>query len=54
VHKTGKTEFYLNEGDRVSFALKHGLPKTTFNYLDNVKTHTYDSPSCFVHLGHPK
>ncbi|MDO9038703.1 MAG: hypothetical protein Q7U59_10200 [Lutibacter sp.] len=40
-----KTEFYLNEGDRVSFALKHGLPKTTFNYLDNVKTHTYDSPS---------
>lgn len=40
-----KKESYLNEGDRVSFALKHGLPKTTFNYLDNVKTHTYDSSS---------
>lgn len=40
-----KTESYLNEGDRVGFAVKYGLPKTTFNYLDNIKTHTYDSPS---------
>lgn len=39
------TEPYLNEGDRVSFALKYGLPKTTFNYLNNVKTNTHISPS---------
>ncbi|MCF6280371.1 MAG: hypothetical protein L3J14_08495 [Flavobacteriaceae bacterium] len=40
-----KTEPYLNKGDRVSFAVKYGLPKTTFNYLDNVNTHTYIKPS---------
>ncbi|AXT51813.1 hypothetical protein D1818_13520 [Aquimarina sp. BL5] len=40
-----KTEPYLNEGDRVSFAIKHGLPITIFNYLDLVKTHTYIKPS---------
>ncbi|MDA3942911.1 MAG: hypothetical protein PF694_05160 [Bacteroidetes bacterium] len=40
-----KTEAYLNEGDRVGFAVKYGLPGSTFNYLDKIKTHTYDSPS---------
>jgi dienelactone hydrolase len=40
-----KTEAYLNDGDRIGFAVKYGLPKTTFNYLDNVKTHTYSTPS---------
>ncbi|MFK5877964.1 MAG: hypothetical protein QM478_00560 [Flavobacteriaceae bacterium] len=40
-----KTEPYLNEGDRTSFAVKYGLPKSTFNYLDNIKTHTYINPS---------
>ncbi len=40
-----KTEPYLNEGDRVGFAVKYGLPKSTFNYLDKIITHTYDSPS---------
>jgi len=39
-----KTEPYLNEGDRVSFAVKYGLLKATFNYLDNVNTHTYIKP----------
>lgn len=34
-------ENYLNAGDRVGFAAKYGLPKSTFNYLDYVKTHTY-------------
>ncbi len=43
-----KTESYLNEGDRVSFAVKHGLPKTIFNYLDIVKTHTYIKPSVAI------
>jgi len=36
-----QTEKYLNNGDRYSFAVKYGLPKTTFNYLDYVNTHTY-------------
>ncbi|SEK72179.1 Platelet-activating factor acetylhydrolase, isoform II [Aquimarina amphilecti] len=43
-----KAEPYLNEGDRVSFAVKHGLPKTIFNYLDIVKTHTYIKPSVAI------
>lgn len=43
--KNEKTEPYLNEGDRVGFAAKYGLPKNTFNYLDYVKTHTYNSPA---------
>ena len=38
-------EPYLNEGERLGFASKYGLPKSTFNYLDNVKTNTYNSPS---------
>lgn len=40
-----KTEVYLNEGDRVGFAAKYGLPGSTFNYLNKIKTHTYNSPS---------
>jgi hypothetical protein len=39
------TEPYLNDGDRISFATKYGLPKATFTYLDAVKTHTYESPA---------
>jgi dienelactone hydrolase len=38
-------EDYLNDGDRVGFAVKYGLPKTTFAYLDYVKTHTYKGSS---------
>lgn len=38
------TESYLNEGDRIGFAEKYGLPKSTFNYLDKVITHTYKNP----------
>jgi len=39
-----ETEAYLNDGDRIGFATKYGLPKSTFNYLDAVKTHTFLSP----------
>jgi len=39
------TEPYLNAGDRIGFATKYGLPKSTFNYLDAIKTHTYESPA---------
>lgn len=44
IHKE-TTESYLNEGDRIGFSEKYGLPKSTFNYLDKVKTHTYKNPS---------
>ncbi|WP_156033169.1 hypothetical protein [Sediminibacter sp. Hel_I_10] len=37
-------EPYLNDGDRIGFAEKYGLPKSTFNYLNYVETHTYRSP----------
>lgn len=40
-----KTESYLNTGDREGFAVKYGLPKPTFNYLDHIKTHTYKKPA---------
>jgi hypothetical protein len=39
--KEETTEKYLNKGDRFGFAVKYGLPKSIFNYLDYVKTHTY-------------
>ena len=39
------TEPYLNAGDRIGFATKYGLPKSTFNYLNAIKTHTYESPA---------
>lgn len=39
------TEPYLNDGDRIGFATKYGLPNSTFNYLDAIKTHTYESPA---------
>ncbi len=39
------TEPYLNDGDRIGFATKYGLPKSTFNYLDAINTHTYESPA---------
>jgi len=38
-------EVFLNEGDRQGFATKYGLPKSTFNYLNKIETHTYSSPS---------
>lgn len=38
-------EVYLNEAERVGFAFKYGLPKSTFNYLDAVETHTYIKPA---------
>jgi predicted dienelactone hydrolase len=38
-------EIYLNDGDRIGFAVKYGLPKSTFNYLKNVKTNTFQKPS---------
>ncbi len=40
-----QTEKYLNDGDRLGFAHKYGLPSSTFSYLDYVKTHTYASPA---------
>ncbi|PQJ80782.1 alpha/beta hydrolase family protein [Polaribacter porphyrae] len=42
--KNEKKEPYLNNGDRIGFATKYGLPKWTFNYLDLVETNTYISP----------
>lgn len=39
-----KKEPYLNEGDRVSFAIKYGLPPSIFHYLDYITTHTYTAP----------
>lgn len=42
--KNESKEPYLNNGDRISFAAKYGLPKSTFNYLDHVKTNTYLEP----------
>ncbi|MFT5253795.1 MAG: hypothetical protein ACI87N_002845 [Flavobacteriales bacterium] len=38
-------ETYLNEGERTGFALKYGLPKNIFNYLDKVETHTFSKPA---------
>lgn len=43
--KQEKIESYLNKGERMGFAVKYGLPKNTFNYLDKIQTHTYLSPS---------
>ncbi|WP_282079539.1 alpha/beta hydrolase family protein [Aquimarina algiphila] len=42
--KNEEKEPYLNDGDRIGFAKKYGLPKSTFNYLNYVETHTYKSP----------
>lgn len=39
-----ETEPYLNEGDRVGFASKYGLPNSALNYLNLIQTHTYSSP----------
>jgi len=43
--KNEETEPYLNDGDRVGFASKYGLPKSTLNYLNHVETHTFVNPS---------
>jgi len=42
--KNEEKEPYLNDGDRIGFAEKYGLPKSTFNYLNYVETHAYKSP----------
>jgi predicted dienelactone hydrolase len=42
--KNEKKEPYLNDGDRISFATKYGLPNSTFNYLNYIKTNTYLEP----------
>ncbi|WP_405608339.1 alpha/beta hydrolase family protein [Polaribacter sp. Asnod1-A03] len=42
--KNEKKEPYLNDGDRVSFASKYGLPKSTFDYLNHIKTNTFLAP----------
>lgn len=42
---TEKKERYLNNGDRISFAVKHGVPNAIFNYLDYVSTNTYSDAS---------
>jgi predicted dienelactone hydrolase len=39
------TEPYLNDGDRIGLTTKYGLPKSLLNYLDHVKTHTYENPN---------
>ena len=39
-----RKEAYLNEGDRISFAAKYGLPASIFNYLDYTKTNTFIKP----------
>lgn len=39
-----KTEPYLNDGDRIGFANKYGLPASIFNYLDRIETNTYENP----------
>jgi pimeloyl-ACP methyl ester carboxylesterase len=38
---TGEKDPYIDQGGRHGFALKYGLPKTTFNYLDKIDTHVY-------------
>lgn len=43
--KNESREAYLNDGDRIGFAEKYGLPKSTFNYLDYIETHTYKFPN---------
>ncbi len=42
--KNENKESYLNDGDRISFAAKYGLPKSTFKYLNHIKTNTYLKP----------
>ena len=37
-------EIYLDVAERIGFAAKYGLPGSTFNYLDKVKTNTFVSP----------
>lgn len=42
--KNEEKEAYLNDGDRISFAAKYGLPSSTFNYLNAIETNTYKAP----------
>ena len=41
----GQPEPYLTEAERIGFAIKYGLPPSLFNYLDQVKTHSYPGAS---------
>lgn len=41
----GRRETYLNDGERKGFTSKYGLPQSSLNYLDYVKTNTYTSPT---------
>lgn len=38
-------EVFLNQAERIGFASKHGLPTSTFNYLDHVNTNTFVNPA---------
>lgn len=37
-------EPYLDEAGRKGFAIKYNLPESTFGYLDNIKTNTFQEP----------
>ena len=39
--KDGIQDPYIDERGRHGFAMKYGLPKGTFNYLDKIDTHVY-------------
>lgn len=41
LEKEGEMDPYIDKGGRHGFALKYGLPESTFNYLDQVNTHVY-------------
>ena len=41
---TEKREKYLPSAEREGFAIKYGLPKKTFGYLDLTATNTYENP----------
>jgi predicted dienelactone hydrolase len=43
--KNEAQEAYFDKGERAGFASKYGLPESTFNYLDQVKTNTFVSPA---------
>ena len=38
-------EKYLDAGERIGLSTKYGLPNSTFNYLDLIKTNTYTHPN---------
>jgi S-formylglutathione hydrolase FrmB len=38
---SNEMDVYIDQGGRHGFAQKYGLPNSTFNYLDKVKTHVF-------------